>query len=158
MNIDDFVYWSENLPELENSADMKKAIGTSLIAIAALKDPDTTIQMVCKKIIETFKENILPSADFIKHPANRTSAFASDAEWLAVFMKYMLQKSDYIIDINHESEKGKAKFMRIVDADDPGVCRGCDEHKNKLISLADASYEDIPPFHFGCRCSMLFVK
>jgi hypothetical protein len=158
MNIDDFVYWSENLPELENSADMKKAIGTSLIAIAAMADPDVTMQTVCEKIISTFKENILPSADFIKHPANRTSAFMSDAEWLAAYMRYMLQKSDNIIDINQEIEKGHVKLLRIIDADDPGVCRGCDEHKRKDISLAEATYDDIPPFHFGCRCSILFLK
>lgn len=158
MNIEDFVYWSENLPELENSADMKKAIGTSLIAIATLDDPDTTMQMVCEKIIETFKENILPSADFIKHPANRTSAFASDAEWLAAFMRYMLQKSDNIITINQEIEKGLVNRMRIIDADDPGVCRGCDEHKHSVIKLSDATYDDIPPFHFGCRCGYLFLK
>jgi hypothetical protein len=158
MNIEDFIYWSENLPELENSAEMKRAIGTALIAVGVGKNPGPAIHAVSQKIIETFKENILPSADFIKHPANRVSAFASEAEWLAAYLHYLIQKSDSIILIDHEIDRGITKFMQVVDADDLGVCRGCDQHKHKLISLSDADYSDVPPFHFGCRCSILFLK
>jgi len=158
MNIDDFIFWSQDLPELENSAGMKKAIGTTLITLCTLNDPDNAILAACSQIIATFKENILPTTDFIKHPANRISAFSSEAEWLASYMRFLLKKADNMTTIGYEKERGHSKVMRIIDADDPGVCRGCTEHKQNAFGISEVSYDDIPPFHFGCRCSFLLLK
>ena len=158
MNIDDILFWSESLPELENSLDMKKAIGTALIGIAMMDDPGKAIESICEVILKKFRENILPAPEFIKYPPNRVSAYDSDADWLAAYMIYAIKKADNITAISHEIDKGHTSVVKVICPDDLGVCRGCDMHGKSQVKLNDIKYEDIPPYHFGCRCSMLFMK
>lgn len=158
MNVEDFTCWSHDLPELENSAEMKKAIGLALISVCTLNDPSEAIQAASQRILVTFKENILPAAAFVAHPANRVSAFSTEADWLAAYMRFLIQKADNLTSLSHEIDAGRVKSVRIVDADDPGVCRGCFGRKTGTMRPEDVSYDDIPPYHFGCRCSILFLK
>lgn len=158
MDIEDFMFWAEDLPELENSVNMKEAIGTAILGFGLMENPDQAIDKVCPLIIDKFKESILPSPDFIRHPANRVSAFASDADWLTAYMRYMLQKVDNLTAISRELGGSRIGRLRIIDADDPGVCRGCAGQKKIISDLSEIDYQDIPPFHFGCRCSFLLLK
>lgn len=147
-----------NLPEIENSQEMKTAIKHAVYTMMTLDDPVYDVHLKAHRIIDECKENVLPSVAFIEHPMNRVASYLSDVEWLTEYIIYIGQKIRNMDSILSELSSGLVRTLRILSADDPGVCSGCICRLNRKLMISDAIYEDIPPFHMRCRCSFLLLR
>lgn len=147
-----------NLPEIENSQEMKTAIKYAVYTMMTLDDPVYDVHLKAQRILDECKENVLPSVAFIEHPMNRVASYLSDAEWLTEYIIYVGQKIRNMDSIVSELSTGLVRTLRIIDADDPGVCSCCGKFKYRRLSLSDILYEDLPPFHMQCRCNFLLLR
>lgn len=99
-------------------------------------------------------EGFIPSEDFLeKHPDNRPEAYSGPAAYLAFYLLYLAEKARSAKDIGDERER--CTHYTASGAGDSGVCGRCEDRAEIDIPIACMRYEDIPPYHLGCRCRPL---
>ncbi len=105
-------------------------------------------------------KHVEPSEDFAEnYEENRPSYYSSEVTYLSFFLLYLCEKVRNLSDILLENQPDNiATHFQINLAGDADVCDRCEDRQQHPIRVQDVAYDNVPPFHMGCRCQIIFVK
>ncbi|MDD3212272.1 MAG: hypothetical protein PHY64_01280 [Eubacteriales bacterium] len=95
-----------------------------------------------------------PGEDFVEaHPDNQPKAYSSMGSYIAFYLLYLCEKARSVKEISDESDH--CTHYSVSCAGDTDVCGRCEDRAELDIPIALMRYEDVPPYHLGCRCRPL---
>ncbi|MEG2208661.1 MAG: hypothetical protein RR065_11190, partial [Clostridia bacterium] len=99
-------------------------------------------------------KHIEPSEAFVEVCEENTPRYYSgEVTYVAFFLLYLCEKARMLNNILYEKHFGcQAACFLLKCADDLDVCDKCGEKAGRQIPIDQASYDNVPPFHLGCRC------
>ncbi|MDD3334139.1 MAG: hypothetical protein PHI98_01350 [Eubacteriales bacterium] len=105
-------------------------------------------------------KRIEPTEDFAEGFEENTPAYySSEVAYVAFFLLYLCEKIRSIDDILAEKGNGfMCTHFLPKCAGDADVCDRCAEKVGRAIPIEQVAYDNVPPYHMGCRCRPLLMK
>lgn len=106
-------------------------------------------------------KHVEPTEDFAEEcEENRLSYYSGEVGYLAFYLLYFCEKVRSLNDILAENRNGYVLCTHFLPKcmNDADVCDRCAEKAGRAIPIGQAAYDNVPPYHMGCRCRPLLMK
>jgi len=90
------------------------------------------------------------------HDDNRPEAYSGPAAYLAFYLLFLCEKARSVKDILDDADH--CPYYTSSSAGDADVCGRCDNRAHIDVPTVLMRYEDVPPYHLGCRCRPLLCR
>jgi len=99
----------------------------------------------------------IPAEAFVAaHPDNHPDAYSSPVAYLAFFLLYLCEKARSAKDIL--DEQVRCSHYTSSCTGDAEACGRCEDRAAINVPIALMSYNNVPPYHLGCRCRPLLLR
>lgn len=147
-----------SLDELQVNGATKKQIRILTEYIHASRSSFATAIRLAALLLDTGKEKIMPTPEYAaSHPENRIEVYSSPEIFLAFYLLMLSRKADNLYHISEERKRGVCQHLAIVKQNDKETCSCC-KAQSEEMPISEACFENVPPFHVGCRCGILITK
>ncbi len=146
-----------SLSELDMPEQFKEAVRPCVEYLLDTRASFSAAIRLAALMLESYKGDLKVTDSFADaHPENRIHIYSSPDVFLAFYFLMLAAKADNLYNAREEVKNGACTRYSVVCACDRESCSTCREKKNGF--LADCTYKTVPPFHVGCRCSMIYQK
>lgn len=147
-----------SISELQVNSKTKRAIRILTEYIHETHASFPNVIRIASLLIDSCREELRPTDEFMSvHPENRPEVYSSLEVYLTFYLLMLVQKADNLYHIEEEKKRGVCRHLSIIHQNDKETCSFCAE-KNVELDIADATVENVPPYHVGCRCGILITK
>ena len=142
---------SFSFEEIETT-DEEKEILRSAIALLLRTNGSFTEAVHLAKALKKVKMN--PKESFVKeHDENDPKLYTTQDSYRAFVMLFYARKADNLYNLSCEGKNALRTHFKPVSVNDSCTCESC-YTKSEPIALQDANYDNVPPYHIGCRCTV----
>ena len=142
--------------EFHTTEENKQALRACAEILLVTSEDFATATTLATLLLANKPEGFTPSEDFLdRHLDNHPREYSGPATYLAFFLLYLAEKARSVKDIADEQER--CTHYTASCADDLNVCGKCADRAEINIPVSLIRYEDIPPYHIGCRCRPLLL-
>ena len=143
--------------ELHTTENEKQSLRACAELLLTTSEDFSTATTLATLLLASNPEGFIPSDDFLeRHPDNAPSAYSSRSVHLAFYLLYLAEKARSVMEI--ADEKNRCTHFSASSAGDMDVCGKCSDRAEINIPICLMRYEDIPPYHIGCRCRPLLIN
>lgn len=140
--------------EFHTTEEQKQALRACAEILLVTSEDFATATTLATLLLAHTPEGFIPSEDFLdKHPDNHPDVYSSPVAYLAFYLLYLAEKARSANDIAAEQER--CTHYSTSTAGDMEVCGRCEDRASIDIPISCIRYDDIPPYHLGCRCRPL---
>lgn len=125
---------------IKNGATYSNAIRLAKILLAAINHPI--------ELTDSFLHD---------HPENNPKVYSSFEVFMAFYLLMLAGKASNLYYTQKEAESGICTTYSITCPCDKESCSLC-VARYMEGKIANAKYENLPPYHVGCRCGLLFHR
>lgn len=142
--------------EMHSTDQQKQAIRACVDLLLSTSEDFPTATMLATLLLANNADAFVPSEDFVeKYPDNHPSAYSGPTAYVAFYLLYLAEKARSISEIL--AEKSRCGYFTASCAQDQDSCGRCQDRAEINIPIDLMRYEDVPPYHIGCRCRPLLL-
>lgn len=143
--------------EFHSTESEKQALRACAELLLTTSEDYATATSLAMLLLANKPEGFVPSEDFLEqHPDNHPREYSGPAAYVAFFLLYLAEKARSAKDI--VGEAATCTHYTTACMCDLNICSKCADRGEVNIPIGLMRYEDIPPYHLGCRCKPLLIQ
>jgi hypothetical protein len=143
--------------ELHTTEEHRQALRACAELLLTTSEDFATATTLAMLLLANQPEAFTPSEDFLEqHPDNHPREYSSPAGYMAFFLLYLAEKARSAKDI--AGEAATCTHYSTSCTGDLNLCNKCADRAEIVIPISQMRYEDIPPYHLGCRCKPILIQ
>ncbi len=143
--------------EFHTSEEQKQAFRACAELLLNTSEDFATATSLAILLLANTPKGFTPSEDFLEqHPDNHPREYSSPSAYIAFYLLYLAEKARSAKDI--ADEVANCTHYCISCTEDLSICDKCSDRAGISIPVDQMCFEDIPPFHLGCRCKPLLLR